>query len=592
MSTDSFKRYQEEMAQNVAQEAAAAAAKKNPLHRSRRASVGTERDLHNERWCNFSSPEMRRSSRGYHPKTMHRAQKSLSLDDGLDNLVQSFISSFHDGDEQRNRTSAHLIQSKLSKSDGQMIDKEASPSGVKESGLSSEELKVLTNMMRRLSNSERSDGYSDQEDLCDGEIPSSDLWYHLELKTALKSETSTVQMHDKASVQKNVDPISFSSDAFDTCPKLERGETASSMWTCRSNLSSSDRNEHSEGAKMHMGESLDTRDHLCMPVLGREQSSGAVVCETEDIVRSLECNDSISSNSAEDQNPTTDMPSFNRLHSSGTAGAVVCETDDFVRMDTPLDTRDHLCMRILGTEKSSASSIRAEFKSSPAQSRMLSDAAVVEECNDSTSSNSSDDQNPTIGMPSFNRLTSSGTAGAVVCETDDFVRTMRDFDDEVQKQRQRINSNLSGSTMSQTRCTSPPRRPSSSTLLSADMIDLDGPPLKQDCGDLLAEGIEHLSMAMLVSIYGKLREMSLLGHVSVKLRDIDVNSHQYNSRKNEMKRLGEWTAADEAKGYLDSTRNAGFIVRCVMDEAELFEAEHARGAGNEFSHALLEYDAR
>lgn len=99
-------------------------------------------------------------------------------------------------------------------------------------------------------------------------------------------------------------------------------------------------------------------------------------------------------------------------------------------------------------------------------------------------------------------------------------------------------------------------------------------------------------MAMLVNIYGKLREMSLLGHVSVKLRDIDVNSHQYNSRKKELKRLGEWTAADEAKGYLDNTRKAGFIVRSVMDEAELLEAEHARGGQNEFNHALLKYDAR
>lgn len=539
MSTDSFKRYQEELAQNVTQEAAAAAAaKKNPMHhRTRRASA--ESDLRHERWGNFSSPEMRRTSRG-HPKimkTMHRAQKSLSLDDGIDNLVQSFISSFHDGDEQRNRTSAHLIQSKLSKSDGQMVDMDVSSSGPKKSGLSSEELKVLTNMMRRLSNSE-SDGYSEQEDLCDGEILGTDP-NHPELEMALKSETS-------AASHQNDDPISFSSDAFecygqrnseaalicesgDDCTKLERGETASSMWTCRSSLSSS-----------------DTKGHL---------------------VKSMET-ESISSQTT-------------KMHK--------CET---------LDTRD-LCMPVLGREESSTSSIRSEPKSSPAQSRMLSDAAVLE-CNDSISSNSSDDQNPTIAMTSFNRLNSIGTAGAVVCE-DDFVNTMKDFDDEVIQERKRINSNLSGSTMSQTRCTSPNSlsskiefgpNVSSSTLLSAAMTDLDGPPLKQDCGDLLAEGIEHLSMAMLVNIYGKLRDMSLLGHVSVKLRDIDVNSHQYNSRKKEMKRLGEWTAADEAKGYLDSTRNAGFIVRCVMDEAELFEAEHARGAENEFGHELLAYDAR
>ncbi len=542
MSTDSFNRYKEELAQNVTQEAAAAARQK-ALHRPRRAS--TESDLRNERWGNFSSPEMRRSSRGQ-LKTIHRAQKSLSLDDGLDNLVQSFISSFHDGDEQRNRTSAHLIQSKLSKSEGQMIDMEGSSSDLK-SGLSSEELKVLTNMMRRLSNSE-SDGYSEQEDLCDGEVLSSDPFdsanpnYHPELEMALECETSTAQTHDKASPQ-NVDPISFSSDAFecygqseaalnceagDGCTELERGETASSMWTCRSSFSSTD-------AKVHLVKRMD---------------SETVSSQTTNMSR--------------------------------------CEA---------LDSRD-LHMPVLGRENSSILSSRTESKSSPTQSRMLSDAAVVE-CNDSISSNSSNDQNPIICRPSLNRFQSISNAGAVICETDDFVSTMNEFDDEVQQQK--ISSNLSGSTMSQTRCTSPNSfsskielgtKVSSSALLSAAMTDLDGPPLKQDCGDLLAEGIEHLSMAMLVNIYGKLREMSLLGHVSVKLRDIDVNSHQYNSRKKEMKRLGEWTVADDAKGYLDSTRNAGFIVRCVMDEAELFEAEHARGAENEFSHALLAYDAR
>ena len=120
----------------------------------------------------------------------------------------------------------------------------------------------------------------------------------------------------------------------------------------------------------------------------------------------------------------------------------------------------------------------------------------------------------------------------------------------------------------------------------------DDPLLKEDCGDLLAEGMEYLSMAMLVNIYGKLREMSLLGHVSVKLRDIDVNSHQYNSRKKELKRLELWSAADDAKGYLDTTRNAGFIVRTVMDEHELFEEEHARGAANGANQAFLAYDAR
>ncbi|KAK1738261.1 hypothetical protein QTG54_010930 [Skeletonema marinoi] len=262
-----------------------------------------------------------------------------------------------------------------------------------------------------------------------------------------------------------------------------------------------------------------------------------------------------------------------------------------------LDTRD-LRMPVLGREQSRTFSMRTESKSSPVQSRTSSDVTVVER-SDSISTKFSGNRNPTIHMPPLNRFQSNSTAGAVVCEADDFMSTMKEFDDEVQQQK--MSSNLSGSTMSQTRCTSPnsmsskiefSSKTSSSALLNAAMADLDGPPLKQDCGDLLAEGIEHLSMAMLVNIYGKLREMSLLGHVSVKLRDIDVNSHQYNSRKKEMKRLGEWTAADEAKGYLDTTRNAGFIVRAVMDEHELFEAEHARGANSEINHALLAYDAR
>ena len=165
----------------------------------------------------------------------------------------------------------------------------------------------------------------------------------------------------------------------------------------------------------------------------------------------------------------------------------------------------------------------------------------------------------------------------------------------------------SQSQLTPTRCSSPPphsqdaffssqidfsARNWSSTLSAAEMADLDGPPMKPDCGDLLAEGIEHLSMAMLVNIYGKLRELSLLGHVSVKLRDIDVNSHQHNSRKKELKRLGCWTEVDEAKKMLDTTRTAGFIVRTVMDETELFEADHARGADNGIKHTLLAYDAR
>jgi len=571
MSTDSFKRYKQELKQNVIREASsnnlqgmASSAINNSLHRrSRRASTGMG-DLHNEQFQfegapssprgNSSSHEKRTSLRGQ-PKTMHRVQKSLSLDDGLDKLVQSFISSFRDGDEQRNRTSAHLIQSKLSKSDGQIIEIEGA-SGLK-SGLSSEELQVLTNMMRRLSNSE-SDRYSEQQELYNDEILNADTCDSANrivstdmllrsnddynLGVILKSDASTAKTHDKAHLQ-NFDPVSFSSDAFeslkqsqaelhsravDTEPNLERDETTSTLWTCKSSLSTS-------STKGHLAKAMDSETASSFQTTSMERKEA-------------------------------------------------------------LDNRN-LQMPILCREHSRTFSMRTESKSSPVQSRTSSDVTVVER-SDSISTKFSGNRNPTIHMPPLNRFQSNSTAGAVVCEADDFISTMKDFDDEVQQQK--MSSNLSGSTMSQTRCTSPnslsskiefSSKTSSSALLNAAMADLDGPPLKQDCGDLLVEGIEHLSMAMLVNIYGKLREMSLLGHVSVKLRDIDVNSHQYNSRKKEIKRLGEWTAADEAKGYLDTTRNAGFIVRAVMDEHELFEAEHARGANSEINHALLAYDA-
>ena len=465
-SLDKF--FKEEMSKNVSQQPAAAVAKKKPRNRrSRRASMS---ELHNERFVVEFTPSLSggTSSSCMKSNTLSRTpsdqlgKKSLSLDDGLDTLVQSFISSFHDGDEQRNKTSALLIQSKLSKKDGQSIEIEGSSGQPRRpSGLSSEELQVLTNMMRRLSHSDTDrDSELLQAELCDDEIlnpgdsenrslstdalPRSND--HPEPGRTLKSDASAGQMHDKA--RQKINPVSFFSEIVET--------------------------------KMERTESPPVRD-LRMPVLSREQSDS--------------------------------------MH-----------------------------------------------------------------------------------MPPLSRFQSNSTAAAVVCETDDFLKTMKEFDEEMEQQKV-SSSDLSGSSMSPTECTSPPSptsysskvlspKNSSSALLSNTMAELHGPPLKQDCGDLLAEGIEHLSMAMLVNIYGKLREMSMLGHVSVKLRDIDVNSHQYNSRKKELKRLGEWTEADEAKGYLDTTRKAGFIVRCVMDEAELLEAEHARGVANEFNHALLAYDAR
>ena len=49
--------------------------------------------------------------------------------------------------------------------------------------------------------------------------------------------------------------------------------------------------------------------------------------------------------------------------------------------------------------------------------------------------------------------------------------------------------------------------------------------------DIMTEGMNNLSLAMLVNIYGKLRKMSILGHASVRVADIDVNSHQSLARK-------------------------------------------------------------
>lgn len=106
------------------------------------------------------------------------------------------------------------------------------------------------------------------------------------------------------------------------------------------------------------------------------------------------------------------------------------------------------------------------------------------------------------------------------------------------------------------------RRNSFSSLFTAqtDPDSLEGPPLKEDCGDVLQEGQEHLSMAMLVNVYAQLRELSMLGLASVKLVDIDVTSHQSISRKKEMKRrLGVLEEDDDS--YLAHTKTAGAIVR-------------------------------
>eukprot|EP00984_Skeletonema_dohrnii_P023279 scaffold12355_cov105-Skeletonema_dohrnii-CCMP3373.AAC.2 len=110
--------------------------------------------------------------------------------------------------------------------------------------------------------------------------------------------------------------------------------------------------------------------------------------------------------------------------------------------------------------------------------------------------------------------------------------------------------------------------------------------------DILTMGMNNLSVTMLVNIYGRLREMSLLGHASVRLRDIDVNSHQRNSRMKGLKRLKLLKPEDENKGYLETTLTAGFIVRAAIDEYEMFESSpfNENCALSQVKKASIDYD--
>ena len=162
------------------------------------------------------------------------------------------------------------------------------------------------------------------------------------------------------------------------------------------------------------------------------------------------------------------------------------------------------------------------------------------------------------------------------------------------------------SIISETRPLTPPRRASfretnvipmrrrSSDSLQLDYGYLEGPMPKQDCGDILAEGMEYLSMTMLVNIYGKLRELSILGHASIKLIDVDVNSHQRNSRLKEMRRRGMFAQLEqeESKGYLDTTKTAEFVVRAVLDEYEILESSSDLSPLYAVSKVSMQYDAR
>ena len=82
----------------------------------------------------------------------------------------------------------------------------------------------------------------------------------------------------------------------------------------------------------------------------------------------------------------------------------------------------------------------------------------------------------------------------------------------------------------------------------------DKEPFEEQFKDILTEGQYYLGISMLVYMYSHLRETCLMGHTHVKMKDIDVNSHQsqyFNGTNNK---------------YLSFTKTAGSIVRVVVDE--------------------------
>jgi len=108
--------------------------------------------------------------------------------------------------------------------------------------------------------------------------------------------------------------------------------------------------------------------------------------------------------------------------------------------------------------------------------------------------------------------------------------------------------------------------------------------------DILAEGMNNLSKVMLVNIYGRLRELSVLGHTSSKLIDIDCNSHQSLMRNRELKRLGMLKPEDEFRPYVENTRTARFVVQHVLDEYEMLEMANQFSSFS-YGKANLDYDA-
>ena len=108
--------------------------------------------------------------------------------------------------------------------------------------------------------------------------------------------------------------------------------------------------------------------------------------------------------------------------------------------------------------------------------------------------------------------------------------------------------------------------------------------------DVLTEGMDYLSLVMLVKLYGKLRELSVLGFTSSKLIDIDVNSHQSLARQKEMKRLG--LRNDESKPYIDNTRTARFVVQHILDEYDMFATSNELCGQTYRANIHIDYEAR
>ena len=59
-----------------------------------------------------------------------------------------------------------------------------------------------------------------------------------------------------------------------------------------------------------------------------------------------------------------------------------------------------------------------------------------------------------------------------------------------------------------------------------------------------------------------------------------------------MKRRGLMTAEEESKGLLDRTKTAGFIVRTVLDECQMFKESTDLLSLNPIDQVTAEYDAR